>query len=423
MKLRIWTSEEFERALALHSGGWTAAEVAKVLGRTESAVRLKLISRGFSSKKLDEAVVVDPAPQLEASEAERIVEQRERRQDEKREQRAAIERVLEERLVEVVQTTLRDCITAAPIAPPPLSIDRQLDEPTSAVLLLGDLHVGKVCRPEESEGHAFYNPAVALARLHELEVEVARLLAAGPPIEELVVIFLGDILEGVLDHHAEKEDTLLLSQQFALAISVLGQLLLRLPAPSIIVYGVVGNHGRWPNQKRMPTVGRESNFDRLVYTALESIVTASDASHIQFDLRESSRQLIEVRQSLIQIAHGDQLRGGEYCLTGFKREAYNSALRLGPQGRMPDLFIVGDKHVSVQIPVGNAAFLINGSLVGEDLYGQRFAPTKPSQTLFWVGETRGKFLQADIDLTDATISASLPYDLSKPLQQLLSTYR
>ncbi|HEY8899215.1 MAG TPA: hypothetical protein VIM61_02220 [Chthoniobacterales bacterium] len=427
MSVRLWTEEEFERMLALFTAGWSIAEIAKALGRSENSVRWKLISKGYSSKTLSEpapSALPPEEPEPDAvtlSEAERLVAERERRLETKREQKAAMEGVLEDRLVEVVRTTLQECVARAPIAPPPLVIDRAIDEPTSAVLLFGDAHFGKVCRPEETEGQAHYNPAVTLARIHELEGRVTRLLDGGPAIEELVVIFLGDILEGVLDHHAEKEDTILLAQQFALAIRALSQMLLRFPAPKIVVHGVAGNHGRWPNQRRMPTVGRESNFDRLVYTALESIL--EDTEHITFDLRDSSRQLIEIQNTLIQVSHGDQFRGGEYCVAGFKREAYHSALRHGPEGQIPELFVIGDKHISMQLPVGNGHFLVNGSLVGQDTYGQAFAPTLPSQTLFWIGAERGKFLQADIALSATRLPMPLPYDLTPPLEKLVLSYQ
>lgn len=435
MSSRAWTEDEFARALQLHLAGWSMAEIAHAVGRSEAGTRFKFISKGYSSRKVgvDEAgTSSSPIPpqnfdvqadDLVRAEAQKLLAERERRQGLRRERQEAIEDVLEDRLIATFREALDQCDLSTTITPPaPMATD---EKPGTAVLLLGDLHIGKVVNSAEIENRAAYNPAVSVARLALLEREVIHHLRSGPAVDELVVLLMGDIIEGASDHHAEREETLLLSKQFALAASLLSQLVGHLASvvPKVRVYGVVGNHGRWPGQRRMPTVGRESNFDRLVYSSIELITAAAEISNVEFDLRDSSRQLIDVKGMLVQLAHGDELRGGDYCTTGIKREVFSSVLRHAPSGRIPDLWVIGDKHVPVTFPVGTGHFITNGSLVGEDVFGQRFTPASPSQTLFWVcSRRRQKTLQADIRLDHAQLPDPLPYALSAELRNLVHTF-
>lgn len=427
MKSPLWTDQEIQRAFDLQAAGLHPAEIGRALGRSETAVRVKLISLGVSSARVVTAspdmittqhVAVTPTQE----EAIEIVERRDERLAARRVRQEAVQQVLEDRLVE----TFRDCISESFVSmhiEPPV-MDRRIEHPCSAVLVLSDFHVGKVVNPRETEHGAKYDPAVFLGRLHQLEQEVQRLVSQGPPAEELVIFLLGDMLEGSLSHHNEREETLLISEQFALAARVLAQFLGRLSAlaPKARILGVAGNHGRWPGQKRMPTVGRSSNLDTLLYQAIEMIMQKAGFDHVTWDLREASRQLVSIQNLTVQILHGDELRGGEFCVGGLRKEVFHSVLRGAETGRVPDLWVLGDKHISVNLPMGAGNVLINGSMVGEDVFGQRFSPTVPSQTLFWVCRERGRFLQSEIRVDEAQLPDPLPYDLPDSLVHIITDY-
>lgn len=449
MNAREWSTEEFEQAVAFHLDGVPAPEIGRRLNRTESSVRLKLISKGISSRRMADTVTEAPPspetpevlPEPPASpyrrsveteedlrdhplhdEALRFIEARERRLEIKRQRDVAAAEILQDRLVEVFEEALRDCRLDIQVEPPKTTCVKE--DASSLCVVVSDTHVGKVTNPNESQGLANYDPAMSVARLHLLEQEVLRMIKLGPPLDEIVVLFGGDIVEGALDHGAEREESLLISKQFALSTSLFSQFLFRLcsAAPSVRVYGVSGNHGRWPGQRKTPTVGRESNLDGLVYSALEQIATAAKVPNIRFDLRDSARQLIDVRGTLIHLAHGDELRGGEFFTAGIKREVHHALLRYAPEGQIPDLWVVGDKHISMTVPAGHGAFLINGSFVGEDAFSLRFAPSPPSQTAFWICSERGKYLQSQIRLDRARRATPLPYSLSPALQDLVGDY-
>lgn len=433
--LRSWTSEELDRALKLQAAGLTAPEVAKAIGRSESALRLKLFKCGYSSRTRYDAMsdVAEPCPEPlpesafvdDLEQAHLLLETREQQIAARRQRAEAIERAQRERLLAVFGEVLRDCRLDLRYTPP---VPQQKDEAHSALLCFGDSHFGLVSDPLQHEPHGriLYNPAVAVARLALLESEVISLLAKGPPLDEMCILFLGDILEGALQHGNEREDTWLVSRQFTLAVSLLAQFLTRLAShvPRVRCFGVSGNHGRLHGQRRMPTVGRESNADHLVYQSLRMITQAARCPNIEWDLRESPRQIIELKGVRIHAAHGDQYRGGDYGVNGAKKEVFNCVLRGMQSGKFPDLWIYADEHNALQLPAaGTAQIICNGSLCGDaGGYGENFAPISASQSLIWICPRRGKVMQADIRLDDAVPTTPLPYELPAPLAQMVTTY-
>jgi Calcineurin-like phosphoesterase len=440
--MKRWTDQESALAQHLHQSGWSAKAIARQLGRTPIAVRMKFLGKNISSARLPKAIFTDvpnpppasvaPPPISEKAEfvgpeinevAEQLLETHEQHLERRRQRQQALDEAQRERMLRLFREVLADCRIQFSVAPPPPAA---IEHAHSAVLVFGDWHLGKVCNPLETEGRATYSLKLAIARLDHLQREVARLLSGGPPIDELVILFCGDIVEGALDHGAEREETILLGKQFTLALTLLAQFIARLAAvvPRIRVQGVSGNHGRLPNQRKMPTTGRESNIDAMIYAALQTLFSFPnvDARSVTFDLRESSRQLIRIKETWVLLAHGDELRGGDFYVGGIKKEVYNSVLRYAREGRIPDLWITGDKHVSIALPVANGQFMVNGSFVGEDNYSQKFAPAIPSQTLLWICPERGKVLQADIRLDRVTVPPVLPYDLPPLLQALVTNH-
>ena len=53
-----WTDREIARALSLYADGLPCAEIADAVGRSETALRLKLLKLGFSSRRV---IVEEPA--------------------------------------------------------------------------------------------------------------------------------------------------------------------------------------------------------------------------------------------------------------------------------------------------------------------------------------------------------------------------
>ena len=262
-------------------------QIAALLNRTDQSVRLKLRALGRNSANSarrpyapepknnppaefpsppENAVATEPASdESEVTAFERQISNRWEAQSQK-------QRNLEDRIIAIIKERFEAFLPstqAITAPPPPRTTDKEL---LTAVLLMGDCHIGQIVSPEQTHGFGNYNLLEYCRRLYYLENTVIRVLKDKlvGEIDELHVILLGDMLHGQLQHDAEREPTHLMIDQFEFGLYTLHQALCRIAAVAgfVRINTVVGNHGRWLGQKRMPSVNRFSNFDGLLYGAL-----------------------------------------------------------------------------------------------------------------------------------------------------------
>lgn len=435
MKTQLWTKAEISRLLSMLEAGHPASEMASLLQRTEASVRHKLLSLGYSSRRLvadndlanespddtEQERLVNP--QVMAQQAQVELERMEMR----RENRALLNDcktdLLEDRIVAEFRSRLLDYPLRVVVPPLPVVSKAGTVTDDVAVVVISDCHIGQVVDRRETEADLAYNPAVFLARLHHLEIEVARIINQHP-VREVVVLFAGDIVHGQLGHSLEDNLTLPIATQSDLALHAFVPFLTRLSrlVERVQVHGVGGNHGRWPGTRKMPTERRWSQLDTIFYQSLQAVCQVNLAN-VHFEERFSARRLIDIGKFRMLLLHGDQLRGGTYSSSGIQREMQRWLQRTVQTGqRPPNLIVLGDKHVSANLPVGLGEALINGSFVGEDVFSQNFAPSPPSQTLFFVNPDFGKTETHVIPLKSARVGEALPYNLKPTLDAVIEGF-
>lgn len=441
MNSRTWSEREIARALALYEEGLPCGEIARVVGRSETALRLKLLALGYSSRRVivEDAPAPLPAASMSAMPAPYVVEDAdeeylerarrelaagERRRADRHRVNEAKQLLLEDRIIQEFRHQLCDLPRnwSLPVAPP--VVPRTAD-PLTAVLVISDVHCGQVVPAAELDGFGDYNPAVMVGRVRHLELETLRILQ-DRPVEKLLILFAGDIVHGNLGHSLEDDLTVPIAAQVDLAVSIFFAFLrgISMAASKIEVYGVAGNHGRWPGMRKMPTDRRWSNLDTVFFNALAALGQHAGLDHVSFDDSIAARRVIEVGHHRLQLMHGDQVRGGAFCATGMTREVNNATIRHVQAGRRPiDYFIMGDKHQPTSLPFGTGAFVVNGSFVGADNFGLNFLSAPPSQTLFLLHPTRGKTETHEIRLDHADLGGALPYPLKPSLEKLLTNQR
>jgi hypothetical protein len=439
MNSRHWTQAEIERMLELYEGGLGCGDISEELTRTESAVRYKLYGMGLSSRRIEPQAGSEedglgvnlPLPDSQDGEnflrsdeynvrAQRELDSSEVRKRDRQKVEEAKREILEERIVAEFRMQLTDALPTRIVAPP--RSPRPATGPAAtAVLVISDMHAGQVVDSREIEHLGAYNPAITVARLAHLESEVARILD-GRNIDKLLLLLAGDIVHGHLGHSLEDDLTVPIVQQVDLAYRILFQFVARLSedVPAIEIHGVAGNHGRWPGMRKMPSDRRWSNLDTIVYGAVAALCEQSRLANVTFEERFSSRRTIPVGAFTLQLIHGDEVRGGNFCVSGMNREVTNATLRNVQSGRAaPDIYVMGDKHFSASLPFGSGAFVVNGSFVGADSFGMNFIPSPPSQTLFFLEPRLGKTESHQIPLQNAKWPAVLPYELKPSLEELV----
>ena len=478
MKARKWTQQDVARLLEMRAQLAHTEDIAKLLDRTDGGIRLKLTALGFSSANVrtqqpppqPKAVGAGPMPappcssnsQSPHAPAEPPAEppsvesnipefeaevrddlaygeynllQAENRLIRGKYAQLLRQRSFEERWLELVRSRTEIFNPpAAPVMLPSADDDHLEISRESAVLLLSDTHIGQIVSVEETGGFGGYNIrryCECLAFLEQSVIAAVRERSGGGVrTEELVVFLLGDLLHGCLGHGAEREQTLLIADQFQLAVWTLHQFLSRLASlvPRLRIYAAVGNHGRLPSQRKMPTVGRFSNFDFLLYAALEHSLCAEQREKIEFYLNASPRQIVQVQSARFCASHGDHLRGGDkqvgLPVAAVGREVNITAQRHAAARQAPiDYFLVGDKHRHGSLPLATGSYIFNGAFPGADEFSAyNFPPSEPVQILFWMHPEKRKTWQYDVKLRFAPALDQVPYELPSRIRYLVDQY-
>lgn len=437
MKTQLWTKAEIANLLGRFATGQPAPEIASVLGRTEASVRYKLHNMGYSTRRVTEPrpTISGPSEACDDLRETQIDEESTRgkaQQDllrtESRREIRALENdykqdALEERILKEFREKLLDLPLRIEIPHMDKPVVRHNAQSDVAVIVLSDSHIGQVVDIRETESTCAYNPAVFIARLHHLETEVARILAAHP-VQEIVILFAGDIVHGRLGHTFEDDLTQPIATQVDLALHAFYQFMARLStmATRVTVHGVGGNHDRWPGLRKVPTERRWSGLDTLCYQSLHAL-TAKTLPNVTFDERISARRIVDIGDFRLLLMHGDQLRGPHCAANGIAREMQHWLMRSVQTGqRPPELVVIGDKHVSANLPVGLGRAIVNGSFVGEDVFSQNFAPSPPSQTVFFIRPGSGLTETHVIRLDQAQVYLPMPYDLKPTLARLVESF-
>jgi hypothetical protein len=297
----------------------------------------------------------------------------------------------------------------------------------SAVLLLGCTHVGKSVSPGQTLGFGSYGFGMFGSRLYFLEDRTISILKnhVTPSVDELVVVMLGDMLDGNLIHNKEITRAMTLFDQYYAAAHCFSQFLLNLSVhvPKIRVYTSVGNHPRWANQKRMPTENRYSNLDHFLYALVKAMVAQN--TRIEFNLDTQPFCYFDIKGTKVLGMHGDHLKGGDsqmgIPIHAISRQISGISQLYESRGKpAPHLWVMGDKHKSIQLPTIKGEFIVNGSFVGDDNFSLTLSTGgEPMQCLFGVHPKYRKSWEYKIKLIHAEYLDKLPYKLPRELEDKL----
>ena len=293
-------------------------------------------------------------------------------------------------------------------------------QPQSALLMLGDTHIGKNTKPRQTLSFGNYNFTQFLAQLKYLEESIISINEnhVNTKVPELVIAMLGDMLDGALIHSNECGQSDPLFNQYYCGAHALAQFLRNIAPhfPLVRIYDVVGNHTRFQNQHRMPTKNRHSNFDKFFYALVRELIR--DIKNIQWTLDAQPYQMFEVQGFTFFTAHGDSLRGGDKTL-GVPNHGVGRLVSAMTQlmnkydRRAPNYYLVGHLHRDIVLPHATGSFIVNGGFPGVDEFGlaEMFTPADPSQKFFYVHPTYGKTATYDISLKFAQVGDKPPYEI------------
>ena len=149
------------------------------------------------------------------------------------------------------------------------------------------------------------------------------------------------------------------------------------------VAAMVGNHGRHPNDKRMP--GKRvalSNADWMLYRNVHMLL--KDDDRFTWDLARGHDTMVTVYDTTYLLHHGYSFRGGSGisgAMAPLMLGQHRATRQQAFAGRTFDWLAVGHFH---QYLIGKG-LIMNGSLKGYDehAYKERYEPEPASQS-FWI---------------------------------------
>lgn len=257
------------------------------------------------------------------------------------------------------------------------------DDAESIVLLLSDLHIGKLT--VGPDGETTYDTEIAISRVRQLTQSVKRVISfaqKSTTIDEIVIAICGDALDGdqIYRTHAYNLDDHVAGQLKA-ATKSLWELVVELAniegIKKVRVATVRGNHGRLGMDAHV-----DSNADNLLYDNLQFAATLHGDPRITVTTKYSSYHVIEVRGHRMLLTHEAPLT----CDTPSARAKLMGWIDLYDV----DCILSGHWHHEQIATIADRYIFRNGSLPGsgDDLSHRMGVKSSPCQLLFGVSKHR-----------------------------------
>jgi hypothetical protein len=288
-------------------------------------------------------------------------------------------------IVEAVYQAARDAALASgPASPAPIK-DKRKGKPEVALLHTTDWQLGKVT--------ADYNMEMCEKRLDTLvqkTIDLTHIQRADHPVEEIVVMFGGDMVEGitVFPGQAYEVEAHLFTQLFECA-RLIERIVLTLANHfrKVTVWCEYGNHGRIGRRGDVPYT---DNIDRVAYRIAADRL--KDNKRVEFHESENWHQIVTIGNYKALLFHGDEIKsfGGNTPAFGILRKV--NAWATGVVAPFNDAYH-GHFHTPMTLTLANGGRVFGtGSPESENVYAAEFVAAKgrPSQRLHFVDPVKGR---------------------------------
>jgi hypothetical protein len=357
-------------------GGWE--EVGKALGITKTQARMQwrfVEDRGEADEPGPatmpaEVAEPDPPDPIEV-ERERIERVRKLHEEQTLIRDIAGERSLRAYLDQLVRATAQNFDT-----PPPYTARQKKAGATEETMLqmFSDWHSYEEISREGTRGFNEYNAAVMaqrVRRLVETHIDIKDRLEAGGGwnFRKLVIASNGDYVPGTiheLERHSDAPNTAMAVYGTGL---ILAQALRDLAGQyeEIEIFCTSGNHGRWPDAKRMQQKDPLRNWDTLV--TLFAREHLRSVPNIKWYIPDAYSVGFQVyRWSFLQ-THGHDIKSwGGIPFYGIQRFASNINALEASRAGMINYFLVSHFHQFSSLSIAAGELFVNGSVCGGTEY-------------------------------------------------------
>lgn len=340
----------------------------------------------------------DPAPTVrDPVEAEQARQQRlaDIRAEREALREVAGERSLRAKLESMVSQTAQTYPALPPYRPPTVRGAKPSRE--TMVMMASDWHAGENVSAEGMRGLNEYNDAVfkeRLQRVRDTHLSIKQRLEAGGgwEFEALVIGANGDFVSGTiheLEKHSDHPNIVACVYDTGMA---LGGFVRDLAAhyPKVDVFCTSGNHGRFPDAKRVQQKEPTRSWDTLVYLfARESV---KDIPRVRFHIPDSYSVAFDIYRWRFLQTHGHDVKSWNGIpWYGLNRLVSNINALEAARGQVLNHYLFGHHHSATSLPHATGESFVNGSLIGanEWVLNALGKNDRPTQVMFQVHPEHG----------------------------------
>ena len=396
-----WNPNKIVKLFSMyHDDNFTHEDIAECLGYERSTITKKINSIDWnefakslyklSNMELDEAI--DEASKQYRVESLARIAIRDRRKD----------ITIRSQLMQLEESLISRASVTPKINLPNIKTtnkNKKTRTPEHMVLLLSDIHAGLEFDGLDTGGLGVFNQEVLKSRMNNLKkavMEINELHSELYPIPKLHVLALGDNIQGGNDignwgcaYNIDPVD-----KQIVDASDLISNLLSTWSNSfeKIEMHGVIGNHGRM-EKKGMCKV--RANFDNLVF----ALVKARMAEHKNVSVEYSLSWWItkNINNTKFCLVHGDNMK---HSINSLIQEEQRIQSLLAGQEDPFDVMVAGHFHTHHEVETSRGRIILNGSLVGGDIYSMKNLKvrSRPTQTLMGVHPVHGITWMYNLDL-------------------------
>ena len=383
MSKKLTTEEykaKYKAFIELYNTGYSQSRIATQLGKSRTSI-IKTIKKGIKLNVLVKRDTTTPTKDVKS--AKEILKDRDEHnliQQQVREQ-SRTELIIDSVKEAIIPIKFYDNITYK-------SVGNKKEE-EEAVLVLSDVHVGKVTKS--------YNPEIFKERLKKVNTGMLRiieLLRNGYKVDTLNIILGGDIVdgEGIFPTQAMTIDQGVLKQVFQTGVPEFSNMFINLLNyfKKVKVHCVRGNHGR--NGR---FADETSNWDIALYEACR--IATQNYKNIEWNISYDWNNLFKIYDWKFLLVHGHQIKMAmqipHYGIT-------SKGMRWqGSMGHF-DYLILGHFHVAQYCEWNDFEYCMNGTFSSDDEFSQEIIGLMGSckQLFFGVHPRKGLTWRYKINL-------------------------
>lgn len=269
---------------------------------------------------------------------------------------------------------------------------KRVSSPLSAVMVLGDWHIGEIVEGDEIENFNKFNWALAQKRayyLHKQFVDWVNVQRVSSVIDELVVICIGDNISGDIHYELQVTNEFPAPVQAVRAGLLMAKTIAEMSAhfnKVRVEFVTLDNHSRLTQRSQWKEGGYNSYNFIVGFVAKERL---SSVSHINFNLYPNSKSLVDIKGWKYLCMHGHNIKGwsGIPWYGTDRQVAKEAKARRNMPGKNFDKIVMGHFHT----PVWTNDYIVNGSLSGTNEFDHgQGRHADPAQVAFLVHPKYGE---------------------------------